>query len=110
MRTSSAITLLQIVTIVLGYMAVGMVLKASGWPLYDSLVRWNPLAVFLHLHGLAFLLIPCLWTICAVRAQQLDRGIFSSRAVNLAGFGLIVVFLVLFLSAAFQPYAVRHIY
>ena len=49
-RTTTILGLLQTILLVGGFLALGMVLKVSGYP--DSTeVRWNPLAVFLREHG-----------------------------------------------------------
>jgi len=95
--------LTQALLVVLGFFALGIVLKASGYPTYIG-VRWNHLAVFLRHRGMWFLLLPILWTILAARAERHDYGIQSYRVVWLAGVCIAAVIIGLFLYAAIFPF------
>ena len=50
---------------VLGYVALGIVLKMEGYP-GNQFVRWTPIAVSLRQHGHWILFVPLLWTAYAV--------------------------------------------
>lgn len=102
-RTTTYIAILQSAVIVLGFLALGSVLKFCGYP--DSTgIRWNPLAVFLREHGIWLLAIPLFWVAFALKAQQVDRGILSEHRALILGVGLAGVITVVFLWAAIFPY------
>ena len=102
-RTTTILGLLQTILLVGGFLALGMVLKVSGYP--DSTeVRWNPLAVFLREHGGWLLLLPVLWVLYATTAQTRDHGFFSYRLACAIGLGLAVCTIAVFLYAAVYPF------
>ena len=102
-RTTTYVAVLQSAVIVLGFLALGIVLKFCGYPNSFG-VRWNPLAVFLREHGIWLLAAPLFWTVFAVKARQLDRGIFSERVAFVSGVCLAGVITLTFLYAAVFPY------
>jgi hypothetical protein len=102
-RTTTILSLVQTLLVILGFFALGAVLKMSGYP--DQLgVRWNPLAVFLREHGAWLLLLPVLWVFFATLAQRVDRGFFSYRFACIIGLCIAGVIIALFLYAAVFPY------
>ncbi|RYD67125.1 MAG: hypothetical protein EOP84_30750 [Verrucomicrobiaceae bacterium] len=102
-RTTTYIAIVQAVVIVLGFLALGIVLKFCGYP--DELgVRWNPLAVFLREYGVWLLLVPLFWTVFSLRAREVNRGIFSEPYAIISGIALAVGTSLFFLYAAIFPY------
>lgn len=102
-RTTTILALLQTLLIIIGYFALGAVLKLNGYP-DTSIVRWNPLAVFLREHGVWLMFLPVLWVLYATVAQHLDRGFFVCRDAYIAGLCIACLIITLFLSAAVAPY------
>jgi hypothetical protein len=102
-RATTILALLQILMVIVGFFALGAVLKMSGYP--DALaVRWNPLAVFLREHGVWLLLLPVVWVFFATSAQRIDRGLFSYRIACVIGLSIAGVTLALFLYASVFPF------
>ncbi len=101
-RMVTVLGLLQIGCVVLGFFALGIVLKVWGYP-DNPMVRWAPLALFLRTEGGWLLVIPLLWMAYAARALAVDRGIFSARWAIGLGVGLPVVMAGLFVYASFLP-------
>lgn len=102
-RTTTLLALLQTLLIVIGFFALGIVLKAAGYP-HDFTVRWNRVAVFLREYGAWLLLLPVLWVSFATQAERLNRGIFSERIAYLSGLCLSALIIALFLYGAVFPY------
>ena len=103
-RTTTILALSQTLLVIIGFFALGAVLKMSGYP--DALaVRWNPLAVFLREHGFWLLLLPVLWVSFATSAQHLDRGFLSYRIACFVGVGVALATIALFLVATVFPYS-----
>jgi hypothetical protein len=103
-RTTTILGLLQLVLLIVGFTALGIVLKFCGYPGEDLGVRWNRLAVLLREHGGWLVLLPVLWLCHAITAQRLDRGVFSYRLTCIIGFCIIAVIIALFFYAAIFPY------
>jgi uncharacterized membrane protein len=101
---TTILALLQTLLVIVGFFALGVVLKMSGYPDTMLAVRWNPLAVFLREHGAWLLLVPVLWVFLATSAQRVDRGILSYRSACIIGLGLAGVTIGLFLYAAIFPF------
>jgi len=102
-RTTAILALVQTLLLILGFFALGTVLKTSGYP--DALaIHWNPLAVFLREHGFWLLLLPVLWGAFATTAQRLDRGFLSYHLAYIIGLCVAGVTIALFLYAAVFPY------
>ena len=102
-RTTTILALVQTLLVTLGFIALGIILKMSGYP--DALsLRWNPLAVFLREHGLWLLFLPVMWVLFATFAQRRDRGLFSFRTAYVAGICLATLIIALFLYATVRPY------
>jgi hypothetical protein len=103
-RTTTILVLLQTLLVVIGFLALGVVLKIAGYP-EDFTVRWGSLAVFLRERGAWLLLVPVVWVCFATGAQRLDRGMFSYRAAVIGGVCVAGVLIVLFLYAVIHPYS-----
>ena len=102
-REIALIGLVMLLLTVLGYVAVGVVLKMNGYP-DNPMVRWTPLAVSLRQHGYWLLFVPLIWAIYAIIASRIDRGIMSFGLAFATGAILICVILLLFLLALFNPF------
>ena len=98
------IALVQTLVVVLGFVAVGLVLKASGYPDNVMWVRWNPVALFLRHYGMWFLLVPILWTYGAGVALNDDRCRVSYSTMVMIGIALAVVGIIAFMYAAVCPF------
>jgi len=94
--------LLQIACIILGYIALGIVLKIWGYP-NNPMVRWAPLAEFLRTQGGWLLLIPLVWSWYAARALRAEGGVFSERWGVFLGVALPILLTAMFLCAACWP-------
>lgn len=94
--------LLQIACVILGYVALGIVLKIWGYP-NNPMVHWAPLAEFLRTDGGWLLLIPLVWVFYAVRSLRVDRGVFSARSAMVLGVVLPIILTTAFVYAAFWP-------
>ena len=102
-RTTTYVAAIQTAVIVLGFLALGIVLKFCGYP--DGFgVRWNPLAVFLRERGMWLLALPLLWTLFALKVREVDRGILSERVAFIFGLCAAGVITATFLYAAIFPY------
>ena len=55
-RATTLLALAQVLVVILGVVAVGVVMKASGYPQNDQRLTWNPLALFLRDYGLLFII------------------------------------------------------
>ena len=110
-RNISIVALMQLMLVMLGYFALGIVLKAGGYP-HDpsfaaslSRVVWSPLALFLRNYGLALLFIPIVWTVFTSLSR--DRRVVFSRDVWLViGMIISIGIIVLFIYACATRYAV----
>jgi hypothetical protein len=100
------LALVQTLLVVLGFFALGIVLKASGYPDFPA-VRWNPLAVVLREHGFWLLILPFLWVLFATAVQRLDRSFFTYRNAYVVGIVIAVGIILLFLYASVFPYTLR---
>jgi hypothetical protein len=84
-RYISILAILQGMMVMMGFFALGIVLKVGGYP-HDppfmaslSRVVWSPLALFLRRHGLVLMLVPIVWTIFTSLSQ--NRQIVFSQDV-----------------------------
>jgi len=102
-RTTTILSLAQTFLVVVGFLALGIVLKMAGWP-HDDTVRWSPFAVFLRQHGFFLLVLPVVWTIYGVSAERADRGVLSYRAACIVGICMAVSIISVFIYAACFPY------
>jgi len=110
-RYISIVALIQLMLVMLGFFALGIVLKAGGYP-HDppfpaSLGRvvWSPLALLLRRHGLVLLFVPLFWTIFTSLSQN-RRVIFSRDVWLIIGVIISVAMIVLFIYACANRYAV----
>jgi hypothetical protein len=94
---------LQLLFIVLGFLALAIVLKFNGYP-NETFIRWTPLARGLREHGLWLLIVPVVWAVFTVVAVQIERGVFSSGVAGPLGVILAFAILILFLYATFNSY------
>jgi hypothetical protein len=110
-RYISIVALLQLMLVTFGFLALGITLKAEGYPqdppFLASLGRvvWSPLTLLLRRHGLVLLCVPVVWTILTSLSQ--NRPIIFSQSVWLViGFVIAIAIIGLFLYACVQRYAV----
>jgi hypothetical protein len=104
-RPTTILAMVQTLVIIVGFFALGAVLKLCGYP-YVLGVRWNPLAVFLRERGLWLLFLPIFWVLFAVSAQRIDTGFLSYRFAWIIGISIAGIIIALFLDAAAFPYTV----
>ena len=104
MRGIAFIAGVQILLVVLGWCALGIVLKVAGYPDGEPFIRWTPLAVWLREHGFLFLLVPPVWTGTSIMLSHSDDRPVLQTIV--AGFGVMFAFGVFmaFFVAAMTPY------
>ncbi len=98
-RTTTILALLQTFLVIVGFFALGAVLKMTGYP-ESGFVRWNPLAVFLREHGLWLLLLPVIWVVLATSAQRLNLRYLSDRVALVMGLAITGITIALFFYAA----------
>jgi len=103
-RTITMLGATQVLLIILGFFGLGVVMKWNGYPDEAYAIEWNPLALWLRLHGLTLLLVPVFWTMGAGLAQSRSRFLFSSTVWGLLGVVLCASFAVVFLYADVNPY------
>ncbi len=110
-RNVTILALIQLLLVILGFFALGIVLKISGFPNDPpfpgglGVVVWSPVALLLRRYGLVLLFVPAIWTTFASLSQS--RRIVFSFAVWLAiGIVLSIVIISLFIYACTHRYAV----
>ncbi len=95
--------LLQVLAVVLGFVALGIVMKFDGYP-DETFVRWNPLARMLREYGGWFFAAPITWlSVSVVMAHRAGREEPSNFSI-VAGFVITVILLFLFIYAALNPF------
>ena len=110
-RNITILGLIQLLVVILGFFALGIVLKVEGYPqdppFFASLSRvvWSPYALFLRHYGLAFLLVPVIWTVIASLSQS-RRIVFSFTGWFIIGIVLSVTIISIFIYACTHRYAV----
>ena len=97
------LAVLQITTIVLGFVALGFVLKSFGWGRPDVTFRFSEWAVSLRRYSPMFLLVPGLWTVLSLWVESRDSGSPLSTGFLIAGGALAVLFLFAYLTAILSP-------
>ncbi len=109
-RNIIKLALIQLLLVILGFFALGIVLKLEGYP-HDppfpaSLARavWSPIALFLRRHGLILLFIPIVWTVFASLSQN-RRIVFSFAVWLVIGIVLSIIIIGLFIYACTHRYA-----
>jgi hypothetical protein len=103
-RSIAIVGLIMLLLVVLGYVALGVVMKLDGYPKEEFGIKWTPLALNLRQHGHWFLALPLLWVICGVAAAHIDRGAAIAHIASaICGILLVVIFM-LFLFAVGNPY------
>ena len=103
-RTNTIVALVQTLVVITGFVAVGIILKASGYPGNPMWVRWNPLAVFLRHYGGWLLLVPILWNYWAGTTLQSEDRRCSYLTVVVLGIGFAVAAMIVFIYAAVHPF------
>lgn len=109
-RSLMFLGILQIACLLVGFFALGIILKVSGYPEDLPMIRWSPLAIYLRTHGLWLLALPAVWVIYAVYSARSDKGVFSVKISIIVGFLLSAAIILSFLYAAIFPFSrVMHI-
>jgi len=110
-RNITLLALIQLLLVILGFFALGIVLKIEGYP-HDppfpagiGRVVWSPVALLLRNHGLVLLVVPAIWTMIASLAQS-RRIIFSFAVWLIIGIVLSIAIISLFIYACTHRYAV----
>lgn len=103
-RSTALIALSQTLVVVLGFIAVGVVLKFSGYPENPRWVSWNPFAVFLRHYGLLLLLAPVTWTYFAARSLRDDSYAVTYQTMMLIGITFAALAMFCFIYAAVCPF------
>ena len=95
--------LLQVFAVVVGFLALGVVMKFNGYP-DETFVRWNPLARSLRQYGVCLLLVPVAWMLITLAIWNYAK--IESAFEFAIGFGYLfaIVILILFLWAAMNSY------
>lgn len=88
------IGLFQVLTVVVGVLAVRLILKMSGYP-DDVTLVWNPASIFLRDTGIVLLLFPILWVPLAAFANHPPTRGWVATLLNITGL-IILIGLVLF--------------
>lgn len=104
MRGITIIGGLQIALVVLGWCALGIVLKFNGYPDDNPYVQWTPLAVWLREYGVWLFLLSPVWTGMAIFLHEKEERVVLDAVVAVTGVVLSVGIFFLFLVAAFAPY------
>ena len=95
--------LAQFLVVVIAFVAVGVVLKISGYPSSDF-VRWNGVAVAFREHGPWLLLFPVGWGIYALVCEHYNRGLLSEAMAGTIGVLFLTIVVILFLYAICVPF------
>lgn len=103
-RATTIIALSQTLVIILGFVAVGVVLKASGYPENPMRLRWNPLALFLRHYGLLLLVVPVIWTYFTARSLRDDCLAVTYRTMMGVGVLVAALTITIFIYAALFPF------
>jgi hypothetical protein len=96
------IALLQMLLIVLGLIGLGIVMKFHGYP-DETVIRFKPLARFLHENGTWFFVMPFILFILCLVAEYVDRWFLSFRIVVFLCAAVTVVIPFLYTLAALDP-------
>lgn len=102
-RENTISGLVLTLVLVLAYIALGILLKFEGYP-DQSYLRWNPIAVGLRTYGLWSLVLPVLFVLFAVFAEDQDRWFTVARVGLSLVVIAIVVLAVLYFMAFLKPY------
>lgn len=105
MREITIVGGLQIVFVVLGWSALGVVLKFNVYPDDNPFVLWTPLAAWLSEHGVWLLFVSPVWSGAAiVLHHRMDDRHVLNAVMTVTGTVLGFGFFACFLLAAFVPY------
>jgi hypothetical protein len=95
--------LVMLLLMVLGFVALGIVMRVNGYPNSNPFIRWTPLALTLRQHGHWGLVLPLVWVIAAVISSHVGRR-FLAEVVASALAILALVIPLLFLYAMANSY------
>jgi len=104
-RVVVVIVVVQASCVLLGFFALGFMLKMYGYPDNEA-VRWHADAVFLRSYGGWGILMPFFWGTYALVAYQRDRGWLSFDASLVVGALLTIVTALAFVFAAVDSFTV----
>lgn len=104
-RSLTFLGLFQFACLLIGFFALGIILKVSGYPEELPMIKWSPIAVFLRSHGLWLLALPAFWVTYAVYSSRRDKGFFSERTSIVIGVLLSGAIILTFLYAAIFPFS-----
>lgn len=92
--------LIQVFAIVVGFFALGVVMKFNGYP-EEIVVRWNPSARGLREYGVWLMLVPVMWVALAFvfRNNEMIIGL-----VVIFGYLIGFLLLLIFMYAAMNSY------
>ena len=76
-RNIAIVGLFQVVLVIVGFFALGVVMKIAGYQSDGPNPRFDPAALFMRRHGLAFLGFPTLWTVFASTSMHREWVRFS---------------------------------
>jgi hypothetical protein len=102
-RLLTFLGLFQLACLLIGFFALGIILKVNGYPDESLMIRWSPFAIFLRSQGLWLLTAPALWVCYAVYSSHRDKGIFSERTSIAIGAAISGAIILSFLYAAIFP-------
>lgn len=105
MRGITVIGGMQIALVILGWCALGIVLKFNGYPDDNPSVRWTPLAAGLREYGVWLLFVSPSWTGIAIVLHKMEDRVVLNGVVAATGPVLALGIFFLFLAAALEPYA-----
>lgn len=104
-RSLTFLGIFQLACLLIGFLALGIVLKMCGYPEEHPVIRWSPFAILLRSYGLWLILLPALWITYAVYSCRRDEGIFSKKISVLVGVVLSGAIILSFLYAAVFPFS-----
>lgn len=102
-RPIAILAVLQISTIIVGFVALRWVLGSFGWENPGAAFRFSEMAIFLGSYSPILLLVPLLWTLLSSWAGARDFGSPLSKGLLIAGGGLFAFFFLAYLTAIVSP-------
>jgi hypothetical protein len=102
-RSIAVIGIVMLMLTVLGYVALGVIMKMNGYP-KSEMIRWTPLALNLRQQGHWLLVLPIAWIMSAVVIFRTDSGAISQLLAYVVGTALLGIVAILFLFAIANPY------
>jgi hypothetical protein len=101
------LTLVLILLLVLGWVALAIVMKMEGYPDDNPMVRFKPVPIFMREHGPWTLWVPMAYFLAALVADRAKRAWtrFTASGLSVLFFCLCVAIFVCFLGSAARPYS-----